>query len=301
MGGGEPLSPPFVSVVVATRDGGERLSGCLASLLEQDYPLEAFEVIVVDNPPSERTAAMVAALAGRAPDPAIRYLSRAEPDRSEARNVGFDAARGDPICVVDDDTVMPRGWLRALTEAAVRNPEAGCVGGPIRARFEHPPPRTCEHHELAGTSLDEGPEEIEVKLVWSGNMAVRREALARVGPFKPGLVAAEEWEWERRLRAAGGRVVYTPDAWLWHRRFREDMRLPTMLRKYFAAGLTVGTHKRPEGAPALVGELALYAFRTARWSWHAVRGRCTRGLTDAARCAGIVWAMATRPSGRRSA
>jgi glycosyltransferase involved in cell wall biosynthesis len=295
------MSLPFVSVVVPTRGGGETLSGCLAALLEQDYPPDRYELIVVENPPSERTAATVAALAGRAPHPALRYLSLPRPDASAARNAGFDAARGDPICMVDDDVITPRGWLRALTSAVVRNPDAGCVGGAIRPRFEHPPRRTCGQHGLAGTSLDEGPEEIDVKLVWSGNMAVRRAALERVGPFKTGLKAAEEWEWERRLRAAGGRVVYTPHAWLWHRRFREDMRIRPMLLKYFRAGLTVGGHKRPDGMRAWLEQLGLNSVRVARWSWHAVRCRCIRGLTDAARCAGILCATAVGPWRRRGA
>lgn len=283
------MSEPFVSVVIATSDGAYPLGDCLESLLVQDYPAERYELIVVDNPPSEWTAAVVAALGGRARHPEVRYLSLPEPDRSTARNAGIDVARGDPICLVDDDVVTPPGWLAALTAAAVRHPDAGCIGGAIRARFEHPPPRTCAHHELAGTVLDEGREEVEVKLVWSGNMALRRAAFERVGPFKAGL-AAEEWEWERRLRAGGGRVMYTPDAWLWHRRFREDLRLRRMLRKYFRSGLTVGRHKRPEGPRARVRQVGLFAVRTVRWTWHAIRWRCTRGMTDAARCAGILWA-----------
>lgn len=271
--------PPFVSVVVPTRGRRDTLPDALLSLLAQDYPAERYEVVVVANGAAEGL---------RVPE-RVRLLKLEEPNANRARNAGVDAARGDPICFVDDDVVAPPGWLSALVAAATRHAAAGCVGGPVRPRFDSPPPRTCAHHELAGTELDEGPHEREVDEVWGGNMAVTRAALERTGPLLERLREVHEVEWEERLLAAGGRIVYAPDAWLWHRRGPDDLRLDRIVRRSFALGYTVVALGQRRDAAALARE-------ARRCTGHAARARCTRGLTDAARALGSLCAIA---AGRR--
>jgi glycosyltransferase involved in cell wall biosynthesis len=280
------VAEPFVSVVVPTSNRAGLLTDCLAGLGAQDYPRDRYEVVVVDNGSTDGTAAVVAAAAA-AGAPAVRGMRPAEPDANAARNAGVDAARGDPICLVDDDTVIPAGWLSALVAGALRNPTAGCLGGPVSARFEHAPPRTCPVHDLAGMTLDEGDAETDIGEVWGMNMAIRRFAFDAVGPFRPGLRWHQEWEWEQRLLAAGGRIVYVPGAGLAHRRGRGDLRVPALAWEFLQRGYLLGTlgkHVPPR-------EAARQAWAQLR---HGLRGRCTRGITEAARTTGLLCAALVR-------
>ena len=269
-------SHPFVSVVVPTANRPAVLADCVGSLIAQDYP--AFEVVVVDN---GSTASPLS------PHPLVRCLRLERRDANSARNAGIEASRGDPICLVDDDVVAPPSWLSGLVDGVRRNPTADCLGGGIRARFESQPPRTCSQHDLAGQSLDRGPDDLEATEVWGGNMAIRRSAFESVGPFKPGLRRHQDWEWEQRLLKMGGRMVYVGDAWLWHRRGRRDLRVPTLLSEFFLRGYTrasLGFKVDPERTR----RRALENLR------HGVRERCVRGLEEAARDAGLLCAALLR-------
>jgi glycosyltransferase involved in cell wall biosynthesis len=271
-----PQVPPLVSVVVPTANRLEPLRRCLDSLRAQEYPQDRFEIVVVHN--GEHRDSIRARLEDEA-GPAVRHLTLAGADANAARNFGISAARGDPICLVDDDVVAPGPWLRALVEGLLRHTEADCAGGPVRPLFDRAPPRTCDRHELRSEVLDEGDREGQVGEVWGGNMAVRRAAIARVGPFRPGLARSQEWEWQQRLLAAGGSIVYVPDAGLLHVRSAADVALGTLVRETFLRGYLVG-RLRPRKRAWLLPARAATALS------HAARRRCTVGLTDAARRVG---------------
>jgi GT2 family glycosyltransferase len=279
---------PFVSVVVPTADRAPLLADCLETLVAQDYPADRYEVIVVHNGRSRRVAPGAGRRAAADP-PAVRHLRIAARDANAARNAGLGAAVGDPICLVDDDVLVPAHWLRAVVEGARRHPSAECLGGPVRPRFETREPRTCECHQLAGACLDEGLSDAVVEEVWSCNMAIRRGALDRVGPLRVGLAVVHESEWEARLRKVGGTVVYLPQAWLWHRRLTSDVRPWSLARDNFRLGYAVVAlgQRLPTG----------YACRRIAVSLaHALARGCTRGLTDAIRSLGSLCAIA---AGRR--
>jgi GT2 family glycosyltransferase len=274
---------PFVSIVVPTCNRAEPLADCLASLVRQDYPAGRFEIVVVENGSTDCMRARLQPCSGPGDSPEIRFLWLAGRDANAARNAGVRASGGDPICLVDDDVVAPPGWLRALTAGAARHPEAGCLGGAIRPRFEAQVPRTCNAHQLAGTVLDLGASEREVDHVWGPNMAIPRRSFTRVGLFREGLALEQEWEWQQRLLASGGKIVYLPDAWLWHRMFESDLRVGGLLREHFRRGLTRGLISTPAPAPRLA--------RAIRSQFaHGVAARCTRGLTEAARQTGMLCA-----------
>src|SRR5204863_4484871 len=205
---------------------------------------------------------------------------------------GVREAAADLVAMVDDDVWAPPGWLRALAEGARRHPEADAVGGPIRARFEGPAPRSCGRELPPITSLDLGHDDHTTDLVWSANMAIRRSAFDRVGPFDERFsTGGDEEDWLRRLRAAGGEVVYIADAWLDHRRAGDDARLRSLMRSAYRRGRNMRAYDRMRGVdPRLSRELRVLAG----CGWHTVRRACPQGLVAGAHSAGRL-AEAVRP------
>jgi glycosyltransferase involved in cell wall biosynthesis len=266
-----------VSVVVPTRNRARYLAVTLASLAEQDLD-EPHEVIVVDEASSDATRE-VAERAG------VRYLLNDAPrGPNGARNAGIEAARADLVALVDDDVRAPRGWLRAVVEGARRHPEADAYGGPIQARLEGPAPRACGREGPPITALDLGTEDREVDLVWSANMALRRRALERAGPFDESFpTGGDEEEWLRRLASAGGKVVYLAGAGLEHRREGDDVRLRALMRGAYRRGRNMRAYdERRAAAPGLGRELRVLAG----CGWHTVRRACPQGLVMGAHSAG---------------
>jgi GT2 family glycosyltransferase len=269
------MSGPAVSIVVPTRDRADYLRVVLDSLAEQDFP-EPYETIVMDDASRERVDY-----------PGVRMVRRdTAGGPNAARNKGIQLAASDLIALVDDDVYAPPGWLKALVEGARRHPDAAVVGGPIRARFEGPSPRGCGREQPPITTLDLGPDDVETKLVWSANMALRRSAFELAGPFDESFsTGGDEEEWLRRLTGAGGKVVYVADAGLDHRRAGDDARLRALMRSAYRRGRNVGAYDRRRGAaPGLPRELRVLAG----CGWHTVRRGCPQGLVMGAHSAGRV-------------
>lgn len=283
--------PSFVTVAVPTHRRPESLRVCVESLVAQDYPPDRYEIVVADDGSGDETGDVVREVAARYPRPEIRYLSQAHGGVNCARNLAIGAASGDPICFVDDDQEMPPSWLPAIVAGCTEFPEAACVGGPMRLRFEGRPPRMCGREPLGESELDFGPLAHEVEVVWGGNMAIRRAAIEQVGPFREDLrmLGGTETEWQDRVRAAGGHVVYVPDAWLWHRRTQDELRLRWLLRRHFVRGRGQAINGSLAGKPYDARRIR----RALRESLvHAAGNRCSVGLIDAARHSGRLVGMA---------
>jgi GT2 family glycosyltransferase len=266
-----------VSVVVPTKDRPDYLEVTLRSLRDQDLA-EPYELIVVDDGehPGTRAAAH---------DAGARLLRpRGGRGPNTARNTGIAEAAAELVALVDDDVRAPRGWLRALVEGARRHPDAGAYGGPIRARLEGPAPRSCGREAPPITALDLGGADREAELVWSANMLLRRSAWERVGPLDERFsTGGDEEEWLRRLRAAGGRVMYLADAALDHRRTGDDARLRALMRSAYRRGRNMRAYDGMRGAaPPLARELRVLAG----CGWHTARRGCPQGLIAGAHSAG---------------
>ncbi|MEA2367827.1 MAG: hypothetical protein QOH38_545 [Thermoleophilaceae bacterium] len=283
------MQSPVVSVVVPTRDRADYLDVTLRSLAAQDLD-DPYELIVVDDGGDAATAAVAERSGARLLHPD----SGSGPNA--ARNTGIAAAGAALVALVDDDVDAPPGWLRAIVEGAARHPEADAFGGPIRARLEGPAPRACGREKPPITSLDLGAEDREAELVWSANMALRRAAFERVGPFDERFsTGGDEEEWLTRLRAGGGRVMYLAAAGLDHRRAGDDARLRALMRSAYRRGRNMRSYDAErDRAPGLGGELRVLAG----CGWHTIRRACPQGLVMGAHSAGRV-VEAVRPARER--
>lgn len=288
---------PFASVAIPTWNRADLLADCLRSLRGQEYPPDRFEIVVVDDGSADATADVVRGFAA-GPAPEVRYVGLPHGGLNRARNAGLAASRGDPICFVDDEADAPPGWLRAVADGVRRHPEAGCLGGAIRVRFEARPPRICKMESwLREGEQDFGPVEKAVTRVNGGNLIVRRWALDRIGRFNDALSGpGDETEWEDRLTRAAIPIVYLPSAWLWHRRPASILGPLTLLRRRFRQGGGYAAYVRVTGGDLSVGPpLRAIPFYLA----HALRRACFGALLEVSWKLGFVW-EATRHPGRRA-
>ena len=266
-----------VSVVIPTRDRASYLHVALASLAAQSGA-GTLEVIVVDDASGDSTAAVCRRWG-------VRHLRHADPiGLNAARNVGVRAAGASLVAFLDDDVLVPPGWLAALTDGASAHPRAEAFGGPIRARLEGRPPRSCGRENPPVTTLDLGPADREAEMVWGANMALRSDAFARVGPFDESIHGhGDEEDWLLRLRSAGGRIEYLAAAGVEHRRAPSDATLLALSRAAYHRGRAARrSDERRGGAPSLRYEVRVLAG----CAWHSVRYRCGQGPIMGAQAAG---------------
>jgi glycosyltransferase involved in cell wall biosynthesis len=99
-------------VVIPTYKRPALLRRCLLALCAQTMNPRRFEIIVVDDAPTDDTKKTVACIAAAVPWPAISYIAAVGPrGPAAARNRGWRAARADLIAFTDDDCVPLRNWL----------------------------------------------------------------------------------------------------------------------------------------------------------------------------------------------
>jgi len=279
------VTPP-ASIVFPTRRRHDYLAVALSSVAPQAREHGA-ELLVVEDDPERPATRRLAEAHG------ARYIALgAARGINVARNVGAEAARAELVCFLDDDVEAWPGWLAELLTAAGACPGHDAFGGPIRPRLEGARLRTCGREPVPITNLDRGPEDGDADFVWGANFALRSSALGRVGGFDPDLnFCGDEEDWQRRLRAGGGRVRYVARAGVDHRRAGADARLPALARAAHHRGRHARRYDERKGtAPPLAGELRVLAG----CAWHAGRHACANGLVLGAMSAGRLRAALTR-------
>ena len=270
---------PVLSVAVCTLDRASLLEDCLDSLAKQAAVPVPFEIVVVDNGPSEETRSV----AMRQRGPRVRYF--AEPSRGVnlARNRALNEARGTVLLLIDDDEITPPGYLARLARGLADYPWADGIGGPYRDYGGGP--KTCSSCSLGSVDVP-GEGFREVPHLLGGNMAIKLEVFEAVGPFDDTLSGrGDDSEWFGRAR--GHRFLFDPDLWVWHR--RDQMGLAELCRHAFRQGLAA-----PK-ATALQGQT--YRPRPRRivaGLAHAVRKGCANGLRMSLRELGSLLAYLRR-------
>ena len=217
---------PLVSIIIPTRDRGELLRQCLASIADRtDY--ERREVLVIDN--GTRDPATLRLLVE--PPPGVRVLRYPGPfNFSAINNFAVGQARGDHLLFLNNDVqVISREWLTAMVEHGARR-EVGAVG----ARLVYPG-GTIQHAGLilgvpgtVGHAFRHQPEDTEsgaglphvirnCTAVTGACLLLRREVFEEAGGFDEQFrVDFNDVDLCLRIRALGYLVVYTPLARLYH-------------------------------------------------------------------------------------
>ncbi|HET9518402.1 MAG TPA: glycosyltransferase, partial [Actinoplanes sp.] len=109
-----------VSVVIPVYNPGRYLERCIASLLEQSLPSDAYELCFVDDGSTDEAPARLDKLAGEHPNvQVIHQPSSGWPGKP--RNVGIDATTGEYIMFVDSDDHLGREALERMYDYGVAN------------------------------------------------------------------------------------------------------------------------------------------------------------------------------------
>ncbi len=220
---------PTVSVVVTVLNSRETLEECIQSLLDQDYPRDRYEVVVVDGGSRDGTSDIL----GRYP---IRLIHAPGTTIGAGRNRGIQASSGEIVAITDGDMVTDRVWLRELV-APFDDPTVGAVGGPNLTN-----PRAPRFAQLVGLLPEECPSfkelrEVEHLLVYTRNAAYRREAILRAQHFNEVARAGEDPELNWKIKQLGYRLLFNPRARGWHYH-RTNLR--KFLRQHWRNGYGVG-------------------------------------------------------------
>ncbi len=202
-----------LSVIIATHKRPDSLARLLGSLAPQVTGRER-EIIVAEN----GTADLLTLSADLPP---LIHLHEPRAGKCRIQNRAIAAASGTILVFMDDDVIANEHYLDAVEEFFASHPEFAAMAGRV-APAEDPVKKAGDRWVYLDLPLFErGDNVVEVRGVIGANMAFRAEALAHVGPFDERLGPGaggheEETEMSARLRHAGYRIGYAPDAIVYH-------------------------------------------------------------------------------------
>jgi GT2 family glycosyltransferase len=215
------LFPP-ASIIVVTYNNLLLNQACLRSIFrETDYP--NYEVIVVDNASSDGTAEWLASQAAR--EPRLKVIGNpGNRGFSAANNQGLRAARGEFLCLLNNDTIVTRGWLATLIGHLRRRPELGLVG-PVSNMVGNEAKVPVGYGSIAempswaeAYCRAHDGELVPLMMLGFFCVAMRREVYARVGELDEefGIGYFEDTDYCYRTRRQGYELCCAHDAFVHH-------------------------------------------------------------------------------------
>jgi len=256
-----------VTVIVPVYEDLERLRLCLRLIAAQDYPRELIDVIVVDN--ASRTDLRPALPVG---DSRFRLIREEKKGSYAARNAGLALATGELVAFTDADCRPRPQWLSAAVAALTVADPPHAVGGAIHVVFRdgHDPSTGPEFYEVVHGFPQKSFVETE-HFAATANLVVTRAALALVSSFDSDLQSGGDYDWGRRLYAAGGRLEYCEAAIVDHpsRATWRELTAKTVRVAKGDAALTAGQSLRQdlrELAPRARTGITVW-FSIWRWDW----------------------------------
>jgi GT2 family glycosyltransferase len=210
---------PATSLIIPSRNRPGILAETVASVLAGDEV--PTELIVIDQSDAEHPDL---AHIGTRRGCKVRYIWSPGRGLSRARNQGIEAARHEVLVFTDDDVRVSQGWFATLVRALLGAGPAAVVTGQV------PPAEERADGFVPSTKVDPVPAVYEGRIgadvLYPHNMAMHRSLVESVGEFDVRLGAgthfagSEDNDFAFRLLEAGHRIIYVPEAVVYHRAWR---------------------------------------------------------------------------------
>ena len=224
---------PFISIIIPIYNEENFIEECLSSLVNQDYPPESSEILVIDGMSTDNTRDVVDRFSQQHPH--VRLVDNPKRNTSAALNIGVREASGKIIVRVDGHTIFDPDYCSKSVEHLFKT-QADCVGGPMNATGISFWGRTIalatsSRFGIGDAAFHYSAVEGWVDAVYLGTY--RREVFDRVGLFEEEWRCDEDDEFNYRLRKAGGRIYFTPQI---KSRYYNRSSLSSFCRQYFRYG-----------------------------------------------------------------
>lgn len=209
----------MISVIVCTYNRDKYLYDALSRIAGNDYPVDKYEIVLVNNNSTDNTIAEAERFGRDYPNIRFKIVTELQNGLSYARNKGIEESSGDILVFLDDDSAVGSNYLGNINEDLSQHPDATAFGGKVVPVFETGKPKwvSCWTMPLFAVT-DKG----EGTLIFKGtsypvgaNMGIRRSAFEQYGYFdtqlgrkRDILLGGEEKDFFYRLKAQKQKIYY---------------------------------------------------------------------------------------------
>lgn len=242
-----------VTVIIATYNEEKYIKKCIDSIINQNYPQELIEILVVDGMSKDDTITIVREMMNAYRN--IKILQNPKSITPISFNIGIKNSKADVIIILGGHSFIDKNFIKNNVRNLYEK-DADCSGGTIE---------TINDSELgedisAAMSCPFGvgnalfrysKEETYVDTVAFG--AYKRTTLNKIGYFDEEFVRNQDDEINLRLTEAGGKILLSPDIKSWYYSRSSFRRL---WKQYYQYGFwkvrVIQKHKKPASLRHLV-------------------------------------------------
>ena len=272
---------PNVSIVIPSYNRARELERCIRSLLSLNYPLNALEIVVVDDASTDDTQTMLCKLHDELASHGLTLniiLHEQQRGVAIARNTGTQAATHDIIAYIDSDCVASPTWLIDLIPY-LQDERIAMIGGEIRA---YDCSTSTGRYEDVRSSLYMGARSQQVRregpltYLPTANLLIHKSTWQQLHGFEP-LTQGEDVDFCRRLLATSARILYVPHGTVYHD-YRTQLRAFLSIRTAYATAEASLLKRHPTERRILLlpPEQASFAGLLIGALWSLLRSRTSR-------------------------
>jgi glycosyltransferase involved in cell wall biosynthesis len=206
----------FVSIIIPCRNEEKFIEICLKSILNQDYPKENLEVLVVDGASGDKTREIIKEFSNKNLGLKIKVLDNEKKFTNFALNLGIKESEGEIIIFMGAHARYEKDYVSKCVKY-LDEYNADNVGGVVKTL---PAEDTIQAKAIAivlshpfgvgGAVFRKGAQKpVETDTVFGG--CYKREIFEKIGYFNENLFRSQDLEFNMRLKKFGGKIILVPD------------------------------------------------------------------------------------------
>lgn len=194
-----------ISVIVPFRNAEVYLQQCITSLLDQSYPSDQYEIIMVNNNSTDRSAEIAASYSR------VRLLSESRLGAYAARNLAVGTATGEVIAFTDANCLAASDWLERIA-ARMQSPSQTVIQGRRDFAYDSFALSVLARYEAEKARFIFSRNDRQAYYASMANLATRKSVLEETGPL-PEMPRGGDVVFVQRTidRFGCGAVSYAPE------------------------------------------------------------------------------------------
>ncbi len=212
-----------IALVICTYNRDKYLPEALESIKNQTFDKGKFQLLIIDNNSTDKTANISKDFISKNPSLNIKYCFEQQKGLSFARNRGVTEAEAPIISYVDDDVILSPSFLQGMVDFFDEYKDAVGAGGKVIPKYESGKEPEWMNKYLNGFvgKVDYGTEVMQysnkMKYPAGCNMTYRKDILLKAGGFNNELTFRSDDKYIfYKVKNISDKIYYVPNAWLYH-------------------------------------------------------------------------------------
>lgn len=203
-----------ISIVIPCRNEEKYIEDFLHSVLENDYPKEFTEIIIVDGNSTDNTLNIIERF--KSSYSIISVLNNKEQTTPNALNIGFKYASGDYIIRLDVHSIIPKNYFTELINYAQRL-DADNIGTVVTTDVKNKNPKSCAIKKVLSNKFGVGNSYFRIginKIIETDTVpfgCFKKEIFCKIGYFNKYLDRDQDIELNKRIKKNGGKIFLIPN------------------------------------------------------------------------------------------